>query len=102
MRQKENGEVCRIYSIILNDTEATPLGNEPVYQDGTIIGKTTSAAFGYRVGSPIALADLDVRTHGDPTSTIFEIDIAGERFGGRVFAGAVFDPSGTRMRTASR
>ena len=82
---------------ILDADDAVPLGNEPVYFGGAAIGKTTSAGFGYRVGKPIALADVsepDARRDG----AAVEIDIAGERFAGRVVAGPAYDPAGTRMR----
>ncbi len=46
---------ARIATMVLNDPNAIPLGNEPVYIDGHIVGKSTSAAFGYRVGKPVAL-----------------------------------------------
>ena len=38
----------RIASIVLDDEEALPLGGEPVRLGERIVGKTTSAAFGYR------------------------------------------------------
>ncbi|MGI9421681.1 MAG: GcvT family protein [Hyphomicrobiaceae bacterium] len=99
-RRMEQGETCRMFSIVLEDAASTPLGNEPVYRNGDIIGKTTSASFGYRVGSSVALADLDPSALGDTSDTQVSIDIAGEQYAGRVVSGAVFDPNGTRMRTA--
>lgn len=84
----------RMVSIVLDDFDAMPLGNEPVYCNGRIVGKTTSAAFGYRVGKPIALAYLE--GIGDQASV--EIDIARNLFSGRVSLVPVFDPTGSRMR----
>jgi len=84
----------RMVSIVLDDADAVPLGSEPVYGNGRIVGKTTSAAFGYRVGKPIALAYLE-----DVGEQAFvEIDIARTLFTGRVSLAPVFDPTGSRMR----
>ena len=97
LKQREKGAESRIVTLILDDGDAVPLGNEPVLCDGEIVGKTTSAAFGYRVGKPIAIADVtvaDARSEG----THVEIDIAGDRFGARLRHAAAFDTAGARMR----
>ena len=55
---REQQSESRMVSIVLDDPEAVPLGNEPAYSNARIIGKTTSAAFGYRIGKPVALAQV--------------------------------------------
>ena len=57
-RHREEGVANRIVSLVLDDVEAVPIGEEPVIVDGRILGKTTSAAFGHRIGRPVALALL--------------------------------------------
>jgi len=97
LAQKDAGEVCRIVTLIFDDGDAVPLGNEPIYLGDMLAGKTTSAAYGYRVGAPVAIADLslaEVRTDG----AILDVDIAGSRFRCRVSTKPAFDPKGTRMR----
>ena len=86
----------RIVSIVLDDEDAVPLGNEPVYLDQRIVGKTTSAAFGYRIGKPVALAF--VGSEAAEEAGLLEIDVGGDRFRGRVCLRAAFDPEGNRMR----
>jgi 4-methylaminobutanoate oxidase (formaldehyde-forming) len=88
----------RIISILLDDIDAVPLGNEPVIYQGKMCGKTSSAGFGYRVGRPIAIALVDNEIVGAGDSLIVEVDIAGELFSGKTVLGAVFDPTGERMR----
>ncbi|MGI9411844.1 MAG: aminomethyltransferase family protein, partial [Hyphomicrobiaceae bacterium] len=100
-RQRDAGAANRIVSIVLDDAAAVPLGNEPVYLDDAIVGKTTSAAFGHRVGRPVAIADIAepaARTDGVRVS----LDIAGQRFAGAIVAGAAFDPAGARMRSRGK
>ena len=97
VRRKAQAPKSRMVSIVLDDPQATPLGNEPVYLGSDIIGKTTSAAFGYRVAKPVALAMLDSKRLGEASS--LEVDIAGERCTGAMTFGAAFDPEGVRMRS---
>lgn len=99
--QKDSGRQNRVVSIVLNDPVAVPLGNEPVYIGDAIVGKTTSAAFGYRIGKPVAIADL-YDSEARQAEAVVEIDIAGERHRGRVIIGAAFDPAGTRMKASQR
>ena len=94
---KERSQKNRVVSIVLDDLEAVPLGNEPVYFNNAIVGKTTSAAFGYRVRKPIAIADMFEPSARRPGAPV-EIDVAGVRYAGHVVIGAVFDPKGARMR----
>ena len=88
----------RIVTIVLDDTQAVPLGSEPVYAGDAIVGKTTSAAFGYRIGKPVALAMIDSRRLAEARELRVDIDIAGARFSGAMTFAAAFDPEGTRMR----
>ena len=89
----------KMVSIILEDADAVPLGNEPVYLDGKIIGKTTSASFGYRVMRPVALAYLTI-TDGSLDGQAVQIDIARENYTGIVSYKPAFDPRGQRMKIA--
>jgi len=74
-------------SIVLNDINAVPLGNEPVYLDDRIVGKTTSASYGYRVGAPIALALVATGIMQAQSTILVEIDIAGTRYQGKLING---------------
>ena len=86
-------------TIVLDDTEAVPLGSEPVYLGDRMIGKTTSAAFGYRLGTPVALAMIDAERLIEAPEQRVDIDIAGSRASGAVIFGAAFDPEGRCMRS---
>ena len=98
LRRRDQGVKSRIATILLDDIDAVPLGNEPVYSRGRIVGKTTSAAFGYRVGRPVALAEIDAPISDD---TAVEIDIARRMSPGRVTFQPAFDPGGKRMRRSN-
>ena len=91
----------RIVSIVLDAADAVPLGGEPVYLGERIAGRTTSAAFGYRIAKPVALAMVDTRLLIGSRRPRVDIDIAGRRVSGTVTVEAAFDPEGARMRTTA-
>jgi 4-methylaminobutanoate oxidase (formaldehyde-forming) len=98
LRRRDEGLWERLVTILLDDPGATPLGNEPVALEGALFGKTTSAAFGHRIGRPLALAYVDTRMAGELEGIRVEVDIAGESFGGTLTLEAAFDPKGHRLR----
>ena len=74
-----------------------PLGHEPIYDGDRIIGKTTSASFGYRIGRPVALAHASGEgLDGKAVS----VDVTGKRYAARLQFAPAFDPEGKRMRGA--
>ena len=85
-------------TIVLDSADGVPLGSEPVYLGKRIVGKTTSAAFGYRIGKPVALAMIDAGGPAGVREQPVTIDIAGHRACGVVTFEAAFDPEGARMR----
>ena len=97
LRLRGEGRENRLVSLIFDDPHATPLGEEPVRLDGAIAGKTTSAAFGYRVGRPVAIADLSLPEARIDGATV-SVDVGGATCLATVRHGAVFDPTGARMR----
>ena len=101
LRLREKPPKQRMASIVLEDTDAVPLGNEPVYVGDRIVGKTTSAAFGYRVGKPVALAMIDTEWVARARERRVDVDIAATRASGAMRLEAAFDPDGARMRRRS-
>lgn len=69
--------------------------------EGQIIGKTTSASFGYRVDKPVALAIINAVPEVDLNQLNVEIDIARTLVSGTIKTAAAFDPDGKRMRPDS-
>lgn len=93
--RRKSGAKPAIMTLVLDDVDAVPLGHEPIYLDGSIIGETTTACFGYRIGKPIALAHFKGQFNDGQT---VELDIARQMYSGRLIKGAAFDPDGARMR----
>jgi glycine cleavage system aminomethyltransferase T/glycine/D-amino acid oxidase-like deaminating enzyme len=84
-----------LVTVIVEDDSAVLMGHEPIIANGEIVGHTTSAAYGYRIGKPIALAF--VQMDGADGQAV-EIDIAGARLPARLQLSPAFDPAGNNMR----
>ncbi|MGB0901495.1 GcvT family protein [Halocynthiibacter sp.] len=94
-QRRQDGAQARVITLVLEDETAVPLGHEPIYLNGEIIGHTTTATFGYRIGKPVALGYVHI---DQPDGVEVELDIAREMYKGRLKIGPAFDPKGKRMR----
>ena len=75
--------------------------DEPVLEDGRVIGLTTSGGLGARTGLTLALAMIDISPGETPERTcgrMFEVDIAGALYPAIPLLRPPFDPDGKRMR----
>ena len=95
-KRRANGAVNHIVSLLLDNENAVPLGHEPIYMDGKIVGQTSSCAFGFRVGKPIALGHLNVPIQD---CVRVQVDIGRQMFNTRATIGPLFDVTGSRMKT---
>ena len=93
---RDTGAAPRVTSLRFEDVDAVPLGHEPILLDGQIIGQTTSCAFGYRVGRPVALAYLSGNLPADGARVM--VDIARTLCPATVVHGPLYDPDGARMK----
>ena len=76
LSRRASGPRGRLVSLIFDDLDAVPIGGEPVYRDGVVIGQTTSAAFGHRIGAPVAIAYLNGPVEIDTGLIEVDVDIA--------------------------
>ncbi len=92
----------RLSCIRLADPRAVALGNEPVRlgvageAGAAVVGRVTSAGFGYTVGASIALAYLPVEHAAAGTKVA--VDLFGEWVDGEVAEDVLYDPSSARVR----
>jgi 4-methylaminobutanoate oxidase (formaldehyde-forming) len=102
LEQRDQTPDSQLVSIVFDKVDAQPLGNEPVYHDGRIIGKTTSAAFGYRLGKPVAIALVDSTSNMNLDGFKVDVDIARSQNAGTISLTPAYDPTGSNMRGATR
>jgi len=100
--RQAQGPSSRMVSIVLDDEQAVPLGDEPIYLGERIIGQATSAAFGYRVGRPVVLGYVEAEALDGHDDLAVSLDIAREPFPGTAHLRAAFDPDGQCMRAGFR
>ncbi|MEX0303406.1 MAG: FAD-dependent oxidoreductase [Leisingera sp.] len=77
------------------------LHDEPVLEEGRVVGFTTSGGRGARTGFTLALALVDVQpgeTLAQTCARQFEIEIAGQRYTAKSLRRPPLDPSGERMK----
>ena len=73
-----------------------PLVGSVVVYDGKIIGKTSSCAFGYRIGKPVALGMV---RHHATSGIVVQVDIARQFFDATLVTHPLYDPEGIRMKS---
>jgi dimethylglycine dehydrogenase len=77
-------------------TDADARGSEPIFADGTMVGRTTSGGFGWRVNKSLALAM--VRPDLAALGTRLEVAILGQSHPATVIADSPFDPENQVLR----
>jgi dimethylglycine dehydrogenase len=77
-------------------TDADPLGNEPLFANGALIGRATAGYYGHVLGKSLALAYVKAQ-HAD-VGAAMEIEILGERRKATVLVESPFDPENQRLR----
>ena len=98
--QKEQGLARRQ---VMFDIPSHPLvlHDEPIWENGRVVGMTTSGARGARTGLTLALGMIEVAPGEKPSAACgreFEIEVAGTRHRANALIRPPFDPKGERMR----
>ena len=96
-RWMERGFSNRLVTLEVHDaTDADPLGNNPVFAGGELVGRATGGNYGFRVGKSLALAM--VRPDLAAPGTALEIDVLGAMHGATVIGESPYDPGNERLR----
>ena len=101
LRQRDEGVTRRLAVFTLEDPEPLLLGNEPIWRDGQLVGRTTSGAFGHTLGVSVGMGyveDTGVVTNEYVRGGAYELEVAAERFPAKVRLTAPYDRRGRRVR----
>ena len=108
LRQKEglsdvkNGVLKkRLVQFALEDPEPLLYHNEPIWCDGRIVGDLTSGMYGHTLRTSLGMGYVsyeDGVTRDLLHSSVFEIEVAGERHPARASLQAFYDPKSERVR----
>ena len=97
MNQKQQGVKKRFVTMTVDAGDCDAPYMSTVWKDGEVVGETTSGAWGYRVGSSIALGTIRVDCIAPGTEV--EIEIYGERRKATVQPDQpLWDPENERLR----
>ena len=96
-RQLETGVPHRFVTLEIHGvTDADPLGNEPLFAGGALVGRATAGAYGHVLGKSLALAY--VKPEFADAGAAMEIEILGEKKRATVLGESPFDPENRRLR----
>jgi dimethylglycine dehydrogenase len=98
LRARDDGPARRLVAFTVAAEAADAIGDEPIWQDGRVVGWVTSGAYAHHVGRSMALGYVPAGLAGLAEPDAFEIEILGERRAATLQPTALFDPDGTRMR----
>ena len=96
VKQKQKGVPQRFITLEVDVDDADPLGNEPIYQGETMVGRATAGAYGHVVKKSLALAYVKPETAN--VGTALEIEILGKRHRATVIEESPWDPENKRLR----
>ncbi|MBI2762461.1 MAG: FAD-dependent oxidoreductase [Chloroflexi bacterium] len=102
LRQREAGLARRLAVFVLADPGPLLYHNEPIWRDGELVGRISSAMFGHTIGRSIGLGYVR-REDGSVTADWlaagrYEVEIANERCAAGASLRAPYDPKGERVR----
>jgi heterotetrameric sarcosine oxidase gamma subunit len=103
LRQRVAGVNRRLAVFTLDDPEPLMDHNEPVWRDGVLVGRITSAMFGHTIGRSIGLGYVR-RDDGPATAEWlagghYEVEIATDRFPAAASFRPPYDPTNARIRS---
>ncbi|WP_366655735.1 FAD-dependent oxidoreductase [Fodinicurvata sp. EGI_FJ10296] len=96
LRQREDGLRHRLVTMKVDVDGCDPLGSEPVYADGIMVGRATSGAHSHTFGCGLSLAY--VGPEYQEVGTQLEIELLGVRHRAEVCEDSPYDPENTSLR----
>jgi len=97
IRHKSKGGILKLVYAQVSASDSDIRGGEPVFDGESVIGMTTSGAYGHTVGRQLIFAYV-FPDNATPKAT-FEIEILGERYKAEVLSQPIYDPENQRLRS---
>ncbi len=101
-RQRAVAPSRRLIALALARSDRMLYHNEPIWREGELVGRVSSAMFGHTVGAPLGLGYIANR--GEPVTNEwiergrYEVEVAEERIPARVSLRPFYDPRSERVR----
>ena len=101
-RQRATPLHRRLVALALESRDRLLYHNEPIWRNGALVGRVSSAMFGHTVGAPLALGYLAHRDEPVSAEWIaagrYEVEVADERIPARVSLRPFHDPANERVK----
>jgi len=96
IEQKAEGISLKLVYAEVSESDSDIRGGEPVFDGDSVVGMTTSGAYGHTVGRQLIFAYV---TPGKANISTYKVEILGERYQARVLAEPIFDPANERLKS---
>lgn len=97
LKRKAEGSNFQLVYAQVAASDSDIRGGEPIFVGDSVIGMTTSGAYGHTVGKQLIFAYVKPIQGTPPTN--FEIEILGERYQAEVLSEPIYDPKNERLRS---
>jgi dimethylglycine dehydrogenase len=97
LKRKAEGSDFQLVYAQVSSSDSDIRGGEPVFDGESVIGVTTSGAYGHTVGKQLIFAYVKPK-NAILTST-FDIEILGKRYQADVLSEPIYDPENERLRS---
>jgi dimethylglycine dehydrogenase len=96
LSRKQKGQRMKLVTMEVVNIDSDCMGNEPVYQNGKLVGITTSGAFGHAVNKSLAFAYVppDLTAAGAE----FDVMVFTEMRKARIIPDSIWDPGNARIK----
>jgi 4-methylaminobutanoate oxidase (formaldehyde-forming) len=103
LRRRDEGLSRRLAVFTLEDPEPLVYGNEPIWRNSVLVGRTSTGWYGHTVGRAIALGYVNAGEPGAATREWvlgghYELEIATVRYPATVSLKGPYDPDNHRIR----
>ncbi len=102
LEQRQSGVQRRLVQFLLTDPKPLLIHDEPIFRDGSLVGRIASAQYGHSLGGAVGLGWVTAPFE-DPARDWFEygnyeIEIANQRYPAFVSLQPMYDPKSERTR----
>ena len=100
LRKQDSGLTRKLLQFRLQNPDPLLFHNEAIIRDGKIIGPITSGNYGHHLGAAIGLGYVPCQDQSDADilSSIYEIEIAGQRHPATASLQPMYDPTSAKVR----
>jgi 4-methylaminobutanoate oxidase (formaldehyde-forming) len=102
LKQKETGLTRKLVQFALRDPSKLLYHNEPIWRDGTIVGRISSGMFGHALGKSLGMGYVDFHAPFASDQLLtgnYEIEVAGIRVTADPSLVPFYDPKSTRIKS---